>query len=226
MKIALLEDDVAQAEMVCCWLRDADHQVQHYEYGEAFLEALPTQSFDVLIFDWQLPDRDGIDVLSSVRRNYDSNIPILFTTQRDSEQDIVRALEQGADDYLVKPLRHSELLARVAALGRRAGVGGVTQEIKIGDICLDKSQGVATVSGEPVKLTDKEYQVALFLFENQGRLLSRELLLQQIWGIQASINTRTVDIHVSKVRRELKIGPEMGYRIKTIYQHGYRFEKV
>ncbi len=226
MKIALLEDDAAQAKMVCFWLVEAGHEVVHYERGGALLDEFSQRHFDFLIFDWQLPDRDGIDVLTVVRRQYDQQIPILFTTQRDSEQDIVRALEQGADDYLVKPLRQAELLARVIALGRRAGVGQETSKIQVGEIVIDKTHADVTVNGNPAKLTDKEFQLALCLLENEGRLLSREYLLKQIWGVEASLNTRTVDIHVSRVRRELKIGPEMGYRIKTVYQHGYRFEKI
>ena len=226
MKIALLEDDLAQAEMVCRWLEDAGHTLTHFERGGALLEEFARHDFNFLIFDWQLPDRDGIDVLSTIRQNYDRQIPILFTTQRDSEQDIVRALEQGADDYLVKPLRHAELLARVTALGRRAGIGDVQNKIVVGNIVVDKVHGLVMVEGKEAKLTDKEYQLALCLLENEGRLLSREFLLRQIWGLEASLNTRTVDIHVSRVRRELKIGSEMGYRIKTVYQHGYRFAKI
>lgn len=226
MKIGLLEDDAAQATMVCQWLRDANHEVVHYDRGSALLEAFSKQHFDFLVFDWQLPDSDGIDVLTVVRRQYDQQIPILFTTQRDSEQDIVRALGHGADDYLVKPLRQAELLARVTALGRRAGVDSGGEKIVVGEISIDKSRSEVTVAGNLAKLTDKEYQIALCLLENEGRLLSREYLLKQIWGIEASLNTRTVDIHVSRVRRELKIKPEMGYRIKTVYQHGYRFEKI
>lgn len=226
MKIALLEDDLAQAEMVCCWLKSAGHEVVSYDRGNKLLDDFSQQQFDFLIFDWQLPDRDGIDVLSKVRETLDRKVPILFTTQRDSEQDIVRALEQGADDYLVKPLRHAELIARVTALSRRAGVGEVKQTIEISDIVVDKEHKVVTVGGEKAKLTDKEYQIAVYLLENEGRLLSRQYLLSQIWGIDASLNTRTVDIHVSRVRRELNIKPEKGYRIKTVYQHGYRFEKI
>lgn len=226
MKIALLEDDPAQSDLVCLWLREKDHQVSAFSTGAELLSALAKESYDMMIFDWHLPDTTGIEVLEIVRQQYDKNIPILFTTQRDDENDIVSALQNGADDYLIKPLRQAELSARVMALGRRSAAPNEEEIVEVGAIQLNRTSGEASVDGKAVKLTDKEHQLACLLLQNEGRLFSREYLLNLIWGISAAINTRTVDSHVSKVRRILKINPEMGYRIKTIYQHGYRFEKI
>ncbi len=226
MKIALLEDDPAQSDLVSLWLTEKQHEVHPFFTGADLLKALTKDSFDLMIFDWQLPDTTGIEVLEVVRHQYDKNIPILFTTQRDDENDIVSALQQGADDYLIKPLRQGELTARITALGRRSALPEEDEIIEVGTIQLNRGSGEASVNGAPVKLTDKEHQLACLLLQHEGRLFSREYLLNIIWGISAAINTRTVDSHVSKVRRSLCINPEMGYRIKTIYQHGYRFEKI
>lgn len=224
--IALLEDDIPQAEMVGNWLRVQHYKVSHFSTAEDLLTALRDDHFDLMIFDWELPDKDGIETLHHVRKELRLKTPILFTTLRDSEENIVQALNEGADDYLAKPLREGELLARIKSLSRRAGIDEVSETIEVGPIHINKKTGSVSVSDQSVKLTDKEFQLACFLLENEGKLFSRDYLLKTLWGVSAAIHTRTVDSHVSKVRRLLNIRPEMGYRIKTIYQHGYRFEKT
>jgi len=224
--IALLEDDIPQAEMVRNWLQVENYQVSHFLTAEGLLVALRNDHFDLMIFDWELPGKDGIETLQHVRKDLMLKTPILFATLRDSEENIIQALNEGADDYLAKPIREGELLARIRSLSRRAGLDEVSEIIEVGPIHINKRLGSVTVSGDAVKLTDKEFQLACFLLENEGKLFSRDYLLKKLWGVSAAIHTRTVDSHVSKVRRLLNIKPEMGYRIKTIYQHGYRFEKT
>ena len=150
----------------------------------------------------------------------------MFTTQRDAEEDIIAALKAGADDYLIKPLRHGELMARLSAVSRRSGIDDATQDIQYGPYTIDTKTERVLVDNEPVKLTRKDYLVAVCLFENLGKVLSREYLLKTVWGVEAGLDTRTVDVHVSRVRRSLNIGPHRGYMIKTIYQHGYRLEQT
>ncbi|GAB1264500.1 response regulator transcription factor [Aurantivibrio infirmus] len=224
--IALLEDDIPQAEMVSNWLQIESYEVSHFATAIELLDALRSDCFDLMIFDWELPDKDGVEVLRHVRKELSLKTPIIFATQRDSEENIIKALTEGADDYLVKPLRQGELMARIKSLSRRAGLEQSSDLIEVGPIKIDKKTESVTVSDDTIKLTDKEFQVACFLLQNEGKLFSRDYLLKTLWGVSAAIHTRTVDSHVSKVRRLLKIGPEMGYRIKTIYQHGYRFEKT
>lgn len=226
MKIALLEDNPQQAELVCAWLSEAGHTVMHKADGKSFLKAFKADIFDLAILDWELPDQTGIDVLRQLRVVQKQNLPVFFTTQRDAEEDIVNALNTGADDYLIKPLRKAELLARLEATRRRAGIESSEDVLRIGNVEVDTLKNEIRVDGEIVKATQKEFGIALELFKNEGQVLSREYLLKQVWGVNAEINTRTVDMHVSKVRRSLKINPEMGYRITTIFQHGYRLEKV
>lgn len=226
MKIALLEDDPQQAELVKTWLQEAEHDVTHRADGNSFLKLFKKDRFDLALLDWELPDQTGMDVLRQLRLVQQQTLPLIFTTQRDAEEDIVSALNQGADDYLIKPLRKAELLARIEAARRRAGLETAGDSLGVANIEIDTAKQEIRISGETVKVTQKEFGIAVEFFKHQGQVLSREYLLREVWGVNAEINTRTVDMHVSRVRRNLGISPEMGYRITTIFQHGYRFEKV
>ena len=222
MLIGILEDDPAQAKLLRSWLETAGHQVKHAASGDEFLSVYKQHALDLAILDWQVPDKTGLEVLSVLRTQYECQIPILFSTQRDTEADIVTALQTGADDYLAKPIRQAELLARIAALGRRAGITETSAVMTFGPLVIDTQQQTISCNGELVKLTRKDYLVALCLFQNLGKVLSREYLLKAVWGIDTGLDTRTVDVHVSRVRRALKLGPQLGYGVKNIYQHGYR----
>lgn len=226
MRIGYLEDEQSQADLVNSWLLSRDYDVVHATNGTDFLRLLKNNPVDILILDWQLPDMEGIAVLRTIKGQFDQNIPVIFATQRDAEADIVQALQAGADDYLVKPLREAELIARVEALARRAGVRPVESQIKVGHITVDLASERIFVGQDVVKLTPKDYKLACCLLKNVGKILSREYLLREVWGIEAPLNTRTVDVHVSRVRRSLNLVPEVGYCVKTVYQHGYRLEKV
>ena len=139
----------------------------------------------------------------------------------------MHALEKGADDYMVKPVRRGETLARIAALARRATPNGnQDQFITIGDYQIDCSRRTITSSETIIELTQKEYDLALFLFRNVGRLLSRGHILENVWGRRPDLNTRTVDTHVSRVRGKLRLTPDNGWRLTAVYQHGYRLERV
>jgi DNA-binding response OmpR family regulator len=176
--------------------------------------------------DWQVPELSGIEVLRHVRETLHDSVPVVFATQRKGEQDIVEALDQGADDYLVKPIRHRELLARINALQRRAGFDEDPEELQLGPIRISLKSQTVTVNDVKVKLTHKDYLLSCCLLRNFGKVLSREFLLKEVWGIGSDLHTRTVDVHVSRLRRSLNIGPDIGYYIKTIYHHGYRLEKI
>ncbi|OEY65075.1 response regulator transcription factor [Marinobacter sp. X15-166B] len=224
MHIALLEDEQEQAQHIQAMLTERDYQCDAFPNGETFISAVLHGSYDLLILDWQIPDMTGIDVLKAVRARLDWPVPIIFLTQRDSEEDIVRALDAGADDYLVKPARPAELPARISALARRVNPDNAQQILVFGPFVIDTQARSISLHGEPLTLTDKDFDLALFLFQNQGRLLSRDVLLQRVWGFTRDINTRTVDTHMSRLRRRLGLNPDNGFRIKTIYQRGYRLE--
>lgn len=223
--VGILEDEKPQAQMVTDWLRDAGYDVFHCDTGDAFLAEMRDSAADMLILDWQLPDCEGIDILQQLRNSLKSTVPIVFATAKNSEEDIVRGLSMGADDYLIKPLRRAELLARLEALWRRSSAAA-PEVLELGPVQLDVENHQAYVDGEEVKLTSTEFRLAVCVFENQGRLLSREFLLSEVWGVDAQIDTRTVDMHMSRIRKLLRINPTMGYLIKTVYRHGYRLEAL
>ena len=223
MNIWMLEDDPAQATMLLGWLREAGHEVRHFERGRDLRGALDEGNFDLLILDWELPDTTGIEVLGDVRSKVSWHVPVLFVTQREAEADIVNALANGADDYMVKQISEGEFLARVDALGRR--LANQELDFEIGPYTFKPQSQDILLDGEACDLTAKDFDLAWYMFRHKGRLLSREQLLRDVWGV-SGLNTRTVDVHVSRIRKRLAITPEKGYRIKTIYQHGYRLEEL
>jgi DNA-binding response OmpR family regulator len=226
-RIALLEDDVDQSALVELWLADAGHSCQAYSRGNALLSALGRETYDLLVLDWCLPDMNGDQVLAQVRSRLDWHVPVLFTTSRDSETDIVHALNLGADDYLVKPLRRMEFLARINALVRRTVASSEKPlQLDFGMFSVDFTTRSISRGGTTIDLTDKEYELAVFLFQNPGRLLSRGHVLESVWGRNPGLDTRTVDMHVSRIRRKLKLGVDSGWRLAAVYQHGYRLEPV
>lgn len=222
MRIGILEDDLTQQELYKLWLGTANHDCLIHGTAADFTTALQLERFDMLIVDWEIPDSSGEIVLRWVRDNLGWEMPVLFVTSRDSEKDIVTALRAGADDYVVKPAKCLELLARIESLGRRITAPAVQQ---IGAYQINKDLREIRVNGELIELTQKEFELACYLFENHSKLLSRVHLLEKLWGLSADIDTRTVDTHVSRVRRKLSISPENGWKIIPIYGYGYRIEK-
>src|SRR5690606_38026017 len=150
-----------------------------------------------------------------------------FIVQGDLEVSNIPAVSAGAVDDSVEPSRPGELLAGFQSCVRTAQpYEAPGEEQQYGPFVINKKKHIITLHGEPLALTDKDFDLTVFMFENLGRLLSRKFLLERIWGVSSEINTRTVDTHVSRLRRKLGIKPENGFRIKTIYQHGYRLEEV
>lgn len=227
MRIALLEDDPAQSEVLAAWLSAAGHSVSVYGTVADFSRACGRESFDAYLIDWMLPDGNGYEVLQWLRRDRGESMPIVFATSRDAEEDIVAALAGGADDYLVKPVRRLELLARLDAVCRRHQPAPSAEVLDFPPYRFEFSTHRVLRHGQPVpELTDKEFQLAAFLFRNLGRLLSRGHLLEAVWGLKASIPTRTLDTHISRVRRKLELHPANGFRLIPAYSFGYRLERV
>jgi two-component system, OmpR family, response regulator RegX3 len=221
MRIAVLEDDLQLAGLMRIYLEAAGHECRLYATGREFRSGVRSYAPDLAIVDRMLPDDDGIEATRWFRAEVSDRVPVLFASARGAEEDIVRALDAGADDYLVKPLRHEELLARLRALGRRAG-GGAESTLSSGSALLDTVNRVATLDGARVELTDREFDLVVYFFSHRGRLVSRTELLQHVWRTSASIETRTVDTHVSRLRHKLKLTRGSGYALETVYSHGYR----
>lgn len=228
MRIALLEDDPDQAELIRLWLEDAEYAVIPFERGSDFLRAIRRDSFDLYMLDWMLPDVSGIDVLVELRQNLRDTTPVMLATVKQEERDIVRALESGADDYLVKPVRRREMIARVEAIWRRYGHGlDDADGLEATPYALDLRRKEASVNGEVISLTNREFELALFFFRHAGQALSRAHILDAIWDIDNDdVSTRTVDTHISRLRKKMKLNEENGWQLSAIYQHGYRLEQV
>ena len=227
MRIALLEDDQDQANLFVEWLKSAGHTCEHFKSGKQFIRTIKHDSFDALILDWMIPDMDGFAVLGWVRQTFEWPIPVLFVTAKDKEDDIVRALEQGADDYIVKPAKQRELLARITAVARR--VASVDESLTVFEFepfQVDLANHEIKKDGQRIEFTQKEYELIVFLFRNIGRVLSRAHILESVWGRNPDINTRTVDTHISRIRTKLVLAAEMGWKLSSIYQHGYRLERL
>lgn len=225
MRIAILEDDPDQLALLERWLAQDGHDVHGYLTGREAMMRASRESFDLFVLDWQVPDVPGTEVLHWVRNNISRTVPILFVTVRDSEQDIVFALESGADDYMIKPARQNELLARVHALLRRAYPREDEKLLSFPPFEIDIQRSEIRRAGARIELTPKEYDLAVVLFRNIGRLMSRGHLQESVWGRAGELATRTVDTHVSQVRKKLDLHAETGYRVVPVYNYGYRLEK-
>jgi DNA-binding response OmpR family regulator len=191
------------------------------------VNALKHERFDALLLDWNLPEVSGIDVLRELRERLHSAIPVIFYTARDQEDDVVRALRAGADDYLVKSGRRLELLARLETVThRRRSVRRESQVFEVGVFRVDYQTRSITRDNEPVQLTAKDFGLAALLLRNVGQLLSRKYLHQTIWASNVVLSSRTLDTHLSRVRYKLKLTPEYGWSLRAVYGYGYRLEQL
>ena len=219
MRIASVEDDPSQAAQIRQLLEEAGFTCTSFATGSDFLRALRDQVFDLLVIDWQLPDMSGYEVVNWVRQHAGRLPPILFLTSRIDESDIVAGLAVGADDYLAKPVRPAEFVARVRALLRRAypAVPHDDQLLRQGRYVVDARRRSITLSGAPVELSPREFDLALF---------SREVIEQAVWGRAMEAGSRTLDTHISRLRIKLEMRPDNGVRLMSVYSHGYRFEEA
>ena len=227
MNIALVEDDPVQCRVLAHWLEEAGYQYQSFGSGEAFISSLDHDQPHLILLDWELPGISGLELLKPLRRQIGHSLPVMFITGRDEEADIVQALKAGADDYLLKPLRRQELLARIEVLARRSTqhqpVEGVQE---VGPFRIDLGSRQLHRDGNAIELTQKEFILATHLLGNISKLLSREELLRKVWGHSHNLNTRTVDTHISRVRKKLLLVPDQGWNLSAVYQHGYRLDRL
>lgn len=226
MKIAYLEDEHSFAEHLIPLLASAGHEINHFTSGRECLKAIHASQYDLIILDWMVPDVKGTEVLESLKMS-GHYPPVIFLTGRDSEEDVIAAISAGADDYIVKPPNINVLLARMEALHRRHQNKSADDEaISIQDITVDFAKRKFTIHGEAIKLTEKETDLALYFFKQMGVLLTRDHITKVVWGSSPSVDTRTIDVHVSYLRKKLKLTPEFGWRLASIYHQGYRLEKL
>jgi DNA-binding response OmpR family regulator len=227
MRCAVLDDDRAQTELVRKLLAGVGYGCEVFHQGRTLINRLRQDTFDLLVVDWNMPGMTGIDVLHSVRQGQHATLPVLMITSRSDDADVVEGLTAGADDYILKPLNPQIFLARVEAALRRAGLNRpARRSASFGRYSFDSATETVTIAGEAVKLTAKEFALALALFDNLSRPLSRSWLLDTIWGQSPDAETRTLDAHVSRIRAKLNLRAENGYRIAPVYSYGYRLEET
>lgn len=225
MRIAILEDDPNQSLLFQRLLSMGGYEFEAFDSIQALMLGLQLNEYALLLLDWRLPDGTGDDVIRMLRSSLRSEMPIIVVTANDDERDVVRALSAGADDYVVKPPRAMTLLARVQAVLRRSRVD-TAMPARIGRFAIDVEGRDVTVDGMPIRLTQKEFDLAFHLFASLGRTVSRKQLLEQVWNNEPGSSTRTLDTHISRLRRKLGLEEEAELRLVSVYGFGYRLEKA
>ena len=227
-KILIVEDGAAIRESLEFNLEKAGYVIESVADGRAALEAVRKGKPNLLVLDLMIPEIDGFDVTRILRA--ESHLPILMLTARDDEIDRVLGLELGADDYLTKPFSMRELIARVKAMLRResfsrsSGGAGSKEELESGDIRFDEKRHEVSIGGDIVEIKPKEYELLAYFLRHKGQVLSRDKILEEVWGWEYGGGSRTVDVHVRWLRSKIENDPENPDRIVTVRGVGYRFE--
>ncbi|HPT84081.1 MAG TPA: response regulator transcription factor [Limnochordia bacterium] len=219
-KILIVDDEPSIQELIRFNLEQSGFDTAVASDGFAALEMFESYKPDLIVLDLMLPGKDGYDVCKEIRRT--SNVPIIMLTAKETELERVLGLELGADDYMTKPFSPLELVARIKAVLRRAS-GQEAQdenEYKVGNIHLQVDTREVKVNDQLVELTRKEFDLLHIFMQNVGKVMTREVLLQKVWGYEYEGETRTVDVHIRHLRR--KLGPEGESRIETIHGVGYK----
>ncbi len=225
MRVAIADDDDVVRKHFQALLQTRGYACSVFATGQEMITALQRDTFDLLVIDWNMPGLSGLDVLAWVGANVLVRPSIIMMTNRADKADIVRGLDAGADDYIVKPEEDKIILARVdARLRDWKAADADLRRISFGTYVFDKLENSVSVAGERVELTAKEFALARAFFENKHRPLSRAYILETIWNSVGDLPTRTLDVHVSRLRNKLKLKPENGFRLHTIFGFGYRLE--
>ena len=223
--IFCVEDDSNIRELVVYTLETTGFKARGFENGKEFLEALALETPELVLMDIMLPGEDGIELLKRLKASPKTrDIPVIMVTAKGAEYDKVKGLDLGADDYVTKPFGMMELISRIKAVLRRSQKSSneLQDFIKIGDIEIDTKKHEVTASGEIVNLTLKEYELLKRLMKNSNIVMTRDLLLEEIWGYDFDGETRTVDVHVRTLRQKLG---KSGERIETVRGVGYRMRE-
>lgn len=213
-KILIAEDESNIAEMVTLFLSKNGYTCTIAPDGGTAANLVENETFDLALLDVMLPEIDGFELISYVKQYH---IPVIFVTARTSVEDRVRGLKLGADDYIIKPFDLKELAARVEAVLRRYGADD--EIISIGDLLINKAAHTVTKGGREIPLTSKEYDLLLFFYAHKNRALYREIIYEQVWKEPYYGNTRTVDLHVQRLKKKL----DLEKNIRSIYKVGYIF---
>ncbi len=223
-RILTVEDDDRIRQAVILALQDEGWDVDEADTGERALEVFAANAADVVLIDIMLPGMDGFEVCRSIRRT--SDVPIIMVTARDDTHDVVAGLEAGADDYLTKPFAPKELSARIRALLRRvrSSDSGGLDRIKVGDLEISPEEGMVLKAGEELHLTKTEFKLLVELASQPGKVFSREVLLERVWGYDYFGDGRLVDVHVRRLRTKVETDPASPRYVVTSRGLGYKLQ--
>ncbi|NLI20187.1 MAG: response regulator transcription factor [Clostridiales bacterium] len=220
--IHVVEDDDGVRDLELYALRQAGFEAEGFCTTAAFRAALEKAAPTLVLLDVMLPGEDGVSLLQSLRRDpRTKRLPVILVTAKGAEMDKVRGLDAGADDYLTKPFGIMELLARVRALLRRSQDASPVPILAVGTLTLDRERHLVSAEGQNVELTHMEFELLSFLMAHTGKAVTREVLLDDVWGLGFAVDTRTVDVHIRSLRQ--KLGP-CGGMILTVRGVGYKLE--
>lgn len=225
MKVLIVEDDEAYGKLLRTALERELQSSIVYTSGGDFCRTVSLNDCDLVLVVWVLPDISGVEIVRWIREVKKSNVPVMFISNKSLESDVVAAFNVGADDYMIKPIRPAELLVRAKALSKRHTRAQAHTNLQIGAYRVDFQSRLAYVSGHEIDLTEREFSVVEYLFRNFGRAVSRDAMVRTIWGRDLDSMSRTVDSHVSRIRRKLDMRRENGVRLISIYSYGYRLEE-
>ena len=223
--VGILEDDFSQAALFSHWLKQAGHRCQHLASADALIRAVWASNLDALLLAWRLVRFSGMDVIRLIRRSHRPSLPILVSGP-DREADVVSALHQGADDYLVTPARRLQMVARIEAIARRGTLNHSARTIEVGPIRVDYQTRSVLYGERPVNITGKEFDLLVLFLRNPGRVLSRSHLLESVWGAKARVTSRALDTRIYRLRKKLCLTPEYALHLTPAYGHGYRLARV
>ncbi len=225
MRIAVADDDPEVRQFITSALSEAGYSCVTMSNGREVVSELRRDTFDLLLLDWNMPGMTGLEVIQWSQENLDPVPPAIVLTSRTDKADIVHALEAGADDFIVKPESADVIVARVGAALRRSRLRRGPDFIEThGPYKFDKLAVSVRVDDAEISLTAKEFALAQLFFRNINRPLSRGYIMQRIWGSVVDLPTRTLDMHVSRLRSKLELRPERGYGLQTVFGYGYRLD--
>lgn len=225
MRVAIVDDDPDFRGFVRSAMEAEGHSCLEFSDGRALVRELGRNSFDLLFIDWNMPVMNGLEVLAWIKRSLAEQPGVIMMTSRNHKDDIVEALSSGADDYVIKPEAAQVIVARAESVLRRYATNRNSDRyLSFGIFTFDRLAGNVKIQDKVTALTAKEFQLALLLFQNLQRPLAREYIIERVWKNNVDTTTRTVDMHVSRLRSKLNLRPETGYRLQTVFGFGYRLD--
>ena len=230
VKVLLVEDEKSIADGIIYNLKNEGLKVTHVDDGKIALDIFDEEHFDLIILDIMLPEVSGLEICKAIRKS--SNVPIIMLTAKDEENDKITGLEMGADDYITKPFSVKELIGRVKAVLRRTKNSELlyaldedlnfAKEITTGNIAMNPLRYEAKIDNEVIELRPREFELLYYLCENAGNIVSRDKLFSKVWGYSFAGNSKTLDVHIQRIRERIEVNPKSPKRLVTIRGVGYK----